>query len=279
MVVIVLTAVSLSGTMIDRSLTRQIQAYSVSAQDTNKTCHRRRHVVLAWGIIVLSLSTGETENSFLLGTTAPVMSSYDPVSQALFPKARSAILGLLFSRPDRGFYLREIISLTGLGVGHVQRELRRLSLGGILRRSRQGRHVYFQADERSPVYEELRALVAKTVGAVGLLGQALAPLSDRIAIAFIYGSVARGEERSESDLDLMVIGDVSFAEVVSAIRAIESQAGRAINPTVFPPEELRAKLAGGHHFLNSVMRREKLFVVGNEDELGSLLEEQLDPEA
>jgi hypothetical protein len=207
------------------------------------------------------------------------MSSFDPASQALFPKARSAILGLLFSHPDRAFYLREIIALTGLGVGHVQRELRRLSRGGILRRSRQGRHVYFQADERCPVYEELRALVARTVGAVGLLGHALAPLADRIAIAFIYGSVARGEEQSESDLDLMVIGDVAFAEVVSAIRDVESRAGRAINPTVYPPQELRVKLAAGHHFLTSVVRGEKLFVVGNDDDLRSLLEKQLDPKA
>ena len=112
-----------------------------------------------------------------------------------------------------------------------------------------------------------------------MLRQALSPLSPRIAISFIFGSVARGEERLESDLDLMVIGGVSFAEVVDAIRGAESQTGRVINPTVYPPDELRVKLAAGHHFLGSVMKREKLFVVGDENELGSLLEEQLDSEA
>ena len=215
------------------------------------------------GTIVLDMST--------IGTT-------DSISASLFPKARRAILGLLFGRPDRAFYLREIVDLTGLGVGHVQRELERLSQGGIIRRSDQGRHVYFQANGSCPVYEELRSLMVKTVGAVGVLRHALAPLSNRVAIAFIFGSVARGEERSESDLDLMVIGSVSFAEVVEAIRGAESQTRRAINPTVYPPDEFRAKLAAGHHFLNSVIKREKLFVAGNEDELGRLLEEQLDSE-
>jgi predicted nucleotidyltransferase len=199
----------------------------------------------------------------------------DPVSASLFPKSRCAVLGLLFGHPDRGFYLREIAERTGLGVGQVQREVQRLCGGGILRRSRKGRHVYFQADESCPAYEELRGLVTKTIGAAAVLRQALSPLSRRIAAAFIFGSVARGEERSESDLDLMVIGEISFAEVVEAIRDAESHTGRAINATVYPPGEFQAKLTGGHHFLNSVMKREKLFVAGSEDELRAVLEEQL----
>ena len=198
------------------------------------------------------------------------------VSVSLFPKARRVLLGLLFGRPDRAFYLREIVELTGLGVGHVQRELARLSQGEIIRRSKTGRHVYFQANASCPVYEEIRGLVTKTVGAVGVLRQALAPLSGRIVASFVYGSVARGGERSDSDLDLMVIGDASFAEVVEAIRNAESDIGRSINPTVYPLDEFRGKLAEGHHFLSSVMKREKLYVVGNEDDLRTLCEEQLD---
>jgi predicted nucleotidyltransferase len=200
----------------------------------------------------------------------------DSVSASLFPKARREILGLLYAHPDRAFYLREIAVLAGLGVGHVQRELQRLTRGGILQQSKKGRYVYFQANESCPVYQELRGLVTKTVGASDILKRALAPLAPRIAVAFIYGSIARGEERSESDLDLMVIGQASFAEVVEAVRVAESRTSRAINPTVYPPEEFQAKFAHGHHFLHSVVKNKKLFVLGNENELCRLLEPRLD---
>jgi predicted nucleotidyltransferase len=204
--------------------------------------------------------------------------SYDTISVSLFPKARRGILRLLLGHPDRAFYLREIVARTGLGVGSVQRELERLCRGGILRRSQRGSHVFFQANEACPVYEELRGLVKKTVGAIAVLGKALHRLADRIALAFVYGSVARGDERSESDLDLMVIGDVSFAEVVEAIRGAESDTGRAIHATVCSADEIRTKLAGGHHFIRSLVKSEKLFIAGSEDELRRLLEEQLDTE-
>jgi predicted nucleotidyltransferase len=203
----------------------------------------------------------------------------DSISASLFPKARREILGLLYGHRDRSFYLREIVDRTGLGMGHVQRELRRLSRAGILQQSRKGRQVYFQANESCPIYPELRGLVKKTIGAADVLTQALAPLSSRIVVAFIFGSLARGEERSASDVDLMVLGRASFAQVVEAVRAAESQVLRAINPTVYSPREFRAKLQAGHHFLNSVMRREKLFVLGDEDELRKLLEKRLDPGA
>ncbi len=196
----------------------------------------------------------------------------DTISASLFPKARRELLGLLFSHPDGAFYLREIVERTGLGMGHVQRELQRLCRGGMVRRSKKGRHVYFQANESSPVYEELRGLVRKTIGAVEILRAAIQPLSDRIVSAFIFGSVARGEERSQSDLDVMVVGNVSFADVVKAVQGAESRTGREISATVYPPDEFRTKLADGHHFLTSVIEREKLFVLGNEDDLRKLLE-------
>lgn len=201
----------------------------------------------------------------------------DPVSAALFPKARRGILGLLYGHPDRPYYLREIVHLTGLGMGHVQRETRRLARAGVLLESRSGRHLYFQANESCPVYTELRGLVTKTVGALEVLRRVLAPLSSRIPVAFVFGSVARAEERSESDLDLMVLGDASFAQVVKAVRTAEGAIGRAINPSVYPPAEFRAKVKRGHHFLHSVLGGAKLFVLGDEDELGSLLGKRLDP--
>ena len=190
---------------------------------------------------------------------------------ALFPQTRRALLGLLYGVPDRAFYLREIAAQVGSGMGQVQRELGRLSRTGILRRFEQGRHVFYQADRRCPIFEELRGLVVKTVAGADHLRQALSELEDRIAVAFVFGSVARGEDSAESDLDLFVVGAVSLQEVVTAIDPLERTLGRQINPTVYPPEELRSKLAGGHHFLTAVLADEKIFVIGTQNELGELL--------
>jgi predicted nucleotidyltransferase len=203
----------------------------------------------------------------------------DRVASSLFPKSRRAVLGLLYGQPDRAFYLREVVDLTGLGVGHVQRELKRLAEAGIIVRSEQGRHVYFQANEHCPVYAELRGIVTKTVGAVAVVREALAPLADRIVAAYVYGSVARGEEQQASDLDVMIIGDVTFSEVVDAVRTAEPKLHRNINPTVYPVDEFSQKLAARHHFITTVMQRDKVFVVGDEDEFRRLFEQPLDSNA
>jgi predicted nucleotidyltransferase len=208
------------------------------------------------------------------------MSSTDAnlsLAAALFPKARRAVLGLLFGQPDRAFYLRQIVELTGLGVGHVQRELGRLTDAGVIVRTEQGRHVYFQANERCPIHDELRGIVTKTIGAAAVLRDALTPLAGRITVAFIYGSIARQQEKQGSDIDLMVVGDVAFAEIVDAVRAAEDQLGRPVNPTVFPLGEFAAKLSAGHHFLSAVMAGAKVFVLGDADELADVLEQRLGP--
>jgi predicted nucleotidyltransferase len=200
----------------------------------------------------------------------------DVIASSLFPKSRRAVLGLLYGRPDRSFYLRQVVELTGLGTGHVQRELKRLVEGGILLRREEGRHVYFRANEQCPIYEELRGIVTRTVGAVAVVREALAPLADRILVAYVYGSVARGEETGTSDLDVMVIGDAAFSQVVGVIRAAESTIRRAINPIVYPVDEFSRKLAARHHFVTAVMKREKVLVLGDEDEFGRLSAEWLD---
>ncbi len=196
--------------------------------------------------------------------------SSESLATILFPKARRAVLGLMLSHPDRAFYLREIVGLTGLGIGHLQREFERLAEAGIIRRFTQGRHVYFQADQTCPIYNELRGIVLKTVGVADEMRRALLPLRKRIRVAFIYGSVARGSENSASDVDLMVVGDVTLAEVVDAVRETETILLRPVNPTVYPWKEFTAKLAASQHFLTKVMGRDKLMLMGGEDDLAAL---------
>jgi predicted nucleotidyltransferase len=116
----------------------------------------------------------------------------------------------------------------------------------------------------------LRGLLLKTAGVADVLREALAPLAAGISVAFVYGSVARGEERRASDVDLLVVGDASFAAVAQALAPAQRRLGREVNPTVFTPAEFRQKLTAGHHFLRSVTGREKLFLFGNEHDLRRL---------
>jgi predicted nucleotidyltransferase len=200
----------------------------------------------------------------------------DELALALFPESRRAILGLLYSHPDEAFYLRQIVDLAGLAIGQTQRELSRLTRSGIIERSQSGRHVYFRANEKCPIYDELRAIVAKTTGAATTIARALEPLADRITLAFVFGSVARREETRASDIDLMVVGDVSLTELASAVRAPERALRREINLSVYPVAEFRAKARQGHSFLTRVIDDRKLFIKGGEDELDALFAKPVD---
>ncbi len=197
------------------------------------------------------------------------------LSSILFGKARRAILSLLYSHPDESFYLRQIARVTGVGLGPVQRELKQLTDAGIIRRSVQGRQVYFQANQDCLIFRELKSLIAKTAGVAEILNAALAPIADRISAALVYGSVARGEESSRSDVDLLVVGDVAFAEVVKVLRDAQERLGREINPTVYPVEEFRSRAAENHYFIHSVLNGEKIFVIGDDHELKRLAGERL----
>jgi len=188
----------------------------------------------------------------------------------LFGKARQALLSLVFARADEAHLQEALIKQAALGRGAVQRELEFLARAGVVRRMLRGRQVYFQANPDCPIYPELRGLIIKTAGVADALRAALAPLAGRIRAAFIYGSIARGTERRASDVDIMVIGDVSFAETAEALGRAQEAIGREINPSVYPLREFRAKLAAKHHFLRSVLKGEKIFLIGDERELARL---------
>ena len=206
-----------------------------------------------------------------MGILLPIMgSNMVGGSPSLFGRTRQALLALLYSRADEEHLQESLIQLAGLGRGTVQRELDFLARAGVVRRTVRGRQVYFQANAQSPIYAELRGLVVKTSGVADVLRGALASLGGRIAVAFIYGSVAKGAERRGSDVDVMVIGDVTFAETSEALGQAQKAIGREVNPSVYAPADFRAKLRAKHHFLRTVQNGEKIFLIGDERELGRL---------
>jgi predicted nucleotidyltransferase len=191
----------------------------------------------------------------------------DNLLAALFGTTRRAVVALFFTQIDKAFYLREIVRLTGKGVGAVQREVERLRASGLLQSERRGQHVFYQANRACPVFPELHALVIKTAGVADVLRTTLKGLADRIQVALIHGSVAKGTARADSDVDVLLVGAVSFAEVVAALKDAQIQLNRDVNPSVYPVKEYRRKLQEGHHFLTAVLRGPKIFLIGGEDEL------------
>ena len=186
----------------------------------------------------------------------------------LFGHTRGAILRVLYGHPDRMFFVRQIAREIGVSVGSVQRELATLSKLGLIDRSISGKQVYYQVNRNHPVFLEMKALVAKTVGAFELLRLALAPLANRIKAAFVYGSMARQEEKAESDVDLTIVGDVTLEEVLAQLAPVEQIIGRPVNPTLYSLAEFQSGLAAGNHFLKSMMRGEKVYLIGEQDGLG-----------
>lgn len=193
-----------------------------------------------------------------------------PIADALFGGTRQSVLGLLFAHPDEAFYLRQIVRRTACGVGAIQRELKQLTEAGIVTRRQAGQHVYFQANRQSPIFQELQGLIIKTSGVADVIRLALTPLAPRLRVAFIYGSFARGEQRQESDVDVMIVGDISFAEAVGALRPAQDRISREVNPSIYPPAEFRQKVAAKHHFLTQVLSEPKVFVIGDSHELAAV---------
>jgi predicted nucleotidyltransferase len=186
--------------------------------------------------------------------------------RSLFGRTRSALLAMLYG---------QLVRAVGAGHGALQREVRHLTDMGLIVRRVQGNQVLYQANEQSPIFSEIKSLITKTVGIHDAIHSALVSLGAEIQIAFVYGSVARQKERANSDVDLMVLGNAPFSDVVSVLGPAQRVLGREINPTVFSVSEFRSKLAAGNHFLRSVLKEKRLFVLGTEDELAKLASKQL----
>ena len=189
---------------------------------------------------------------------------------ALLPKTRQGILAATLVQPEKAWYASELAQRLGVPSSSLQRELHDLSEAGILRTHKQGRMVYYQANRDSPVFPDLRGLLLKTAGLVDVLAQALKPLSGKVTMAFVYGSIAAGSEDSASDIDLMVVGQVAPEDLALPLRRARESLGREINPTVYTPAEFDKKRKANDPFLKQVLDKPRLVVIANKDELGKV---------
>jgi predicted nucleotidyltransferase/AraC-like DNA-binding protein len=190
-----------------------------------------------------------------------------PILTALFPAVRQEILAATLLSPERSWYLSELAAHLKTSPSSLQRELEALAASGILQRRQEGRRTYYRAETVSPVFAELRDLFSKTAGVVPLLQAELDGFGHKITWAAIYGSIARGQEHAQSDIDLLIVGPVSMQELLPALRRVERQFGREVNVTRYSEDEFHAKRHSGNHFLNSILKSNLITIVGSPDEL------------
>ncbi len=184
-------------------------------------------------------------------------------------KTRVEILRLFLFNADNSFYQRQISSLANQPIRGVQREVEKLLKIGFLEKSIQGNRVYYKVNRNTPIFEDLKNLFFKSVGIAEALKENLQ--DKKIEIAFIYGSYARGEESLLSDIDLMVIGDISSKQLSGFLAKTKTELMREINYAVFSLNEFIGKAIQKDHFINSVLRDKKIFIVGSDDELKGLI--------
>lgn len=184
---------------------------------------------------------------------------------------RRRVLSILLLNPETSLHVRELARQTGSQPGTLNRELTKLAAAGVLLRQPVGNQVHYQANRACPVFEELAGLLRKTSGMSTVLADALAPLSERIQAALVFGSVARGEETSTSDIDVLVLGDVGLAEVVEVLHPLQATLRREINPVVYRAKDFLDKFASGNTWVKEVVTKPKLFLIGTADDFAELV--------
>lgn len=189
------------------------------------------------------------------------------VADALFTATQQRVLALLFGQPERSFFTKELIGLAGGGSGAVQRELVRLQQSGLIRQTLVGNQKHYQANASAPIYSELLGIVSKMLGPAQVLQDALAPLTNELQLALLYGSVAARRDTALSDIDVLLVSDsLTLEHVFSVLAAAEKQLGRSINPTLFTPAEFRRRQTQRSAFLLKLLAGDTVTLVGNKDE-------------
>jgi len=189
------------------------------------------------------------------------------ITSFLFPEYRQKVLGLLLLHPETRYHVREIARITNTAAGSLHRELSKLAKAQVLIREISGNQVYYQANSTFPIFEELASILRKTSGLVDVLANALTPLTEKIAVAFIFGSVGSGTESRGSDVDVLIIGELGFADAVTALYPAQAIIGREINPKVYKKTEWKKLANNKDAFVQEILNKPKLFIIGTANDL------------
>jgi len=191
------------------------------------------------------------------------------LAEILSSKIRGEVFRILFGVDDNALHLREIERRSGLTIGTVQQEIKKLLKLDLIKRQRDGNRIYYQANREHPLYTEIRNIVLKTTGLAEVIKGALSASPD-IKIAFVFGSIAHQTEKAASDVDLMVIGTLGLRKLTGLLTGVSVRVGRDINPHVFSEKEFVRRKKGRDHFLNQVLESSKIFIIGTENDLAEM---------
>ncbi|MBK5101147.1 MAG: nucleotidyltransferase domain-containing protein [Desulfobacteraceae bacterium] len=190
------------------------------------------------------------------------------LSILLSSRARAEIFRLLFSELEEELHGREIQRRSGLNDSTIRQELRKLADLDLIRSRKDSNRIYYSANKENPLYQDIQNLVIKTSGLVDVLKGQLQ--DERIKIAFVFGSIPKGEINAGSDVDIMVIGEIGLRGLSGLLSGVSERIGREVNPYVLSRAEFRKRLKDKEHFLSSVLRSPKIFVIGNEHDLSAM---------
>lgn len=204
-----------------------------------------------------------------------IMRKVRPIDSLLSP-IKQEILSATYGQPERWWYMSELAARAGTSPSSLQRELSTFAYNGLLLRKRDGGRIYFKAATNSPLFPSLRELLEKSLGPAEAIREAIAPLQERIEIAFIYGSVAKNEEHAASDVDILFIGDLGLADLVKVLKPLERKFGKEFNAKCYSAKEFSSKFKAGNHFVSTVTKESKIFLEGNENDLERLVGKPLD---
>lgn len=190
------------------------------------------------------------------------------LGKALFTATQRNVLSLLYGHPDRSFYTKEILHLTGMGVATIKRELDRMLEAGILSFTKIGNQHHYQANPECPIYEELLSIVSKTFGISEVIREVLLPVDSSLDMAFVYGSIAKNNETATSDVDLLVVSEsLAYADLMAVLINAEKSLGRPVNPSIYTIEQIRRKLKNNNAFISRIMEQPKIWIKGTEDDI------------
>ena len=192
------------------------------------------------------------------------------MADALFPRTRQRVLALLFGQPGRAFVMSELFTLAASGRGQVQRELERLVESGLVSTTIVQRQKSYQANPSSPIFGELSGIIEKIAGVADAIRAALAPLGARIPLALMYGSIAKGSDTAQSDIDILVVADgLGLEELFSVLQPAEERLGRRVSPTIYTRDEFLRRRRDGNAFLKKVLAGKHVVLTGSEDALAT----------